>query len=150
MRAIEHFLSRMVPEDGFADPLLRVSLSLIFIIGGFGHFFAHHLMLSRIEESPWRDIVLLFGDPSLALWASGLIFILAGNSLALGWMTRLSSLLLLLTLVPITLAIHIAPGHIGPLFKNVAIIGALGYVFLRGPGRYALDNESAKSYEQLD
>lgn len=150
MRAIENFLLRMVPEEGLADPLLRVSLSRIFIIGGFGHFFAQDLMLSRIEGSPWQDNVPLFGEPWFGLWASGLIFILAGTSLALGWTTRLWSLFLLLTLVPITLALQLAPWHIGPLFTNLAIMGALGYIFLRGRGRYALNNEPAKSYEQLD
>lgn len=75
----------------------------------------------------------------MLLWLSGFIFIVAGATLAFGWMTRLSALALFATLVPITIAIHIAPDHVGPLFKNIAILGALLYVFLNGAGRYPVD-----------
>ncbi len=50
-------------------------------------------------------------------------------------------LALFVTLVPITLAIHVAPGHMGPFFKNIAILGALIHFFFKGPGRYSLDKE---------
>lgn len=145
LRTIDDWLAVSDKVRDFADPALRVSVSLIFIIGGAGHFFAHVEMLARVEDSPWRGIVARIGDPSFLLWVSGIVFIIAGAALALGWMSRLAALALFftlvpITLVPITLAIHIAPGHVGPLFKNVALLGALFYIFARGPGRYALDN----------
>ncbi|HAL90001.1 MAG TPA: DoxX family protein [Erythrobacter sp.] len=121
------------------DPVFRLSLSLIFVIGGVGHFLAHEYMLDRMALSPWKDHVVLIGDASILLWLSGLVFIGAGTSLALGWMTRLSCTALFLTLVPITFAIHIAPGHTGPLLKNIAILGALAFVFVRGPGSHSMD-----------
>ena len=64
--------------------------------------------------------------------------------MALGWMTRLSALVLFITLVPVTIAIHVVPdtSHVGPLFKNVAILGALLLIFARGPGAYAFDNRA--------
>ena len=34
---------------------------------------------------------------------------------------------------------HIAPGHMGPLFKNIAIIGASLYFYANGPGRFAIN-----------
>ena len=34
-----------------------------------------------------------------------------------------------------------APGHMGPFFKNIAILGALIHLFFKGPGRYSLDKE---------
>lgn len=63
-------------------------------------------------------------------------------TLALGWMTRVSALVLFVTLIPVTVAIHVVPdtAHVGPLFKNVAILGALLLVWSRGPGAFALDN----------
>lgn len=145
LRTINDKLTVSANVRDFADPVLRVSVSLIFIIGGAGHFFAHDVMLARMEDSPWRGIVAGIGDPSLLLWVSGIVFIIAGVALALGWMSRLAALALFLTLVPITLAIHIAPGHVGPLFKNVALLGALFFMFARGPGRYALDNARPSS-----
>lgn len=53
-----------------------------------------------------------------------------------GALTRLAALALFVTLVPITLSIHIAPGHVGPLLKNVAILGGLVHFMVRGPGGY--------------
>ncbi|MEH6759045.1 MAG: DoxX family protein [Parasphingorhabdus sp.] len=123
------------------DPIFRITTSLIFVIGGFGHFGAHPHMLARMEDSPWRDAVNMIGDPSLLLWTSGAVFIVFGTALAFGYLTRISALLILLTLIPITLAIHIAPGHTGPLFKNIAIMGALLYFYANGPGRFAIDRQ---------
>jgi putative oxidoreductase len=125
-----------------ADPLFRVLTSLIFIIGGLGHFGQHQMMLDRMAESPWAGTVAMIGDPSWLLWLSGGVFVACGITLALGWMTRASALALFVTLVPVTVAIHFAPGHVGPLFKNVAILGALFLLWAKGPGAYALDRSA--------
>ena len=122
------------------DPVFRVATSLIFIIGGIGHFAAHDDMLQRMEESPWRGVVGIIGDPSWLLWLSGVVFVIFGITLALGFLTRISALLILVTLIPITIAVHVAPGHAGPLFKNIAIMGALLYFYANGPGCFAIDN----------
>lgn len=123
------------------DLLFRELTSLIFIIGGLGHFGQHQTMLDRMAESPWAPVVASIGDPSILLWLSGIAFVLAGITLALGWMTRISALVLFVTLVPVTIAIHVVPdtSHVGPLFKNVAILGALLFFWASGPGAYALD-----------
>lgn len=149
LRIVDDWLAVGAVIRHLADPVLRVSVSMIFVIGGAGHFFAHDAMLARMEASPWRDIVAMVGDSSLLLWISGGIFIIAGLALALGWMSRLAALALFVTLLPITLAIHVAPGHIGPLFKNIAIMGALFYIFAQGPGRYALDKAQPTSSVKL-
>lgn len=142
LTAIERWLEPGAPTKALIDPLFRLLTSLIFIIGGLGHFGQHDVMLERMKESPWSETVNLIGDPSLMLWLSGIAFVVAGMTLALGWMTRLSALMLFITLVPVTIAIHVVPdtSHVGPLFKNVAILGALLLIFSRGPGAFALDN----------
>jgi len=129
---------------GVYDVLFRLSLSLIFIIGGLGHFGRADDMLARMAESPWRDAISSVGDPLLLLHLSGAVFVAAGFTLVAGWLTRLSALALFITLVPITITIHVAPGHVGPLLKNVAILGALTLIMVRGPGMYALDNRSTR------
>ncbi len=123
------------------DPLFRVLTSLIFVVGGLGHFHQHDVMLARMEESPWRPVIKMIGDPSMLLWLSGIAFVTTGLTLAVGWMTRASALILFATLVPVTIAIHVVPdtSHVGPLFKNVAILGALLFFWANGPGAYALD-----------
>jgi putative oxidoreductase len=140
--AIERWLEPGGKTKALVDPVFRVLTSLIFIIGGLGHFRQHGMMLERMEDSPWRDVVHAIGDPSVLLWLSGVAFVAAGVTLALGFLTRASALVLFVTLVPVTLAIHVVPDpeHVGPLFKNIAILGALLLIWARGPGAYALDN----------
>ncbi|HVH18384.1 MAG TPA: DoxX family protein, partial [Myxococcota bacterium] len=73
------------------------------------------------------------------LYASGVTLVAGGIALLLGYRTREAAILLFLTLVPITLSVHIAPGHTGPLLKNVALFGGLIHFAVRGPGAIALD-----------
>ena len=115
-----------------AIAIFRFTLSLIFIVGGLGHFVQLQEMLDRMAESPWQEQIEMIGDPSMLLWLSGAAFIFFGLLLMLGVMQRLSALVLFITLVPITLSIHIAPGHVGPLLKNVAILGGLVLVYANG------------------
>lgn len=142
IRALENRLEPGARTRSMIDPLFRLATSLIFIIGGLGHFGQHRMMLDRMAQSPWSPVVDRFGDPSMLLWLSGIAFTVAGLALALGWMTRLSALVLFVTLVPVTVTIHVVPetAHVGPLFKNVAILGALLLIWSRGPGAFALDN----------
>ncbi|WP_051054961.1 DoxX family protein [Afipia broomeae] len=126
-------------NSNFSDLVFRVCLSLIFIIGGLGHFVEHRQMLERMAESPWANTINTIGDPSVLLWISGAIFVPAGVALAVGFMTRLSSVALFVTLVPITITMHVAPGHAGPLFKNIAILGALIHFVFNGSGAVAID-----------
>lgn len=142
--ALENWLAPGPCATALVDPLFRVLTSLIFIVGGLGHFGQHKVMLDRMAESPWAPFVDAIGDPSMLLWLSGLAFVVAGLTLAVGWMTRASAIVLFVTLVPVTIAVHVVPdtSHVGPLFKNVAILGALLLIWARGPGAYALDNRA--------
>ena len=96
-------------------------------------------MLARLNDSPWLDLVSAIASPSLLLTLSGGTLLAGGGALLLGLKTRYAAALLFVTLVPITFAIHIAPGHVGPLLKNVAILGGLIHFFVRGPGAFSLD-----------
>lgn len=129
-----------VHSEGAIDVIFRVSLSLIFIIGGLGHFGRQQWMLERLQASPWLHLVEAIGQPVFYLEASGLIMIVAGVALFAGLFTRLSATLLFVTLVPITFVIHVAPDHVGPLFKNVAILGALLHFIAYGASRNSLDS----------
>lgn len=141
---LENWLEPGPGTKATVDLLFRILTSLIFIIGGLGHFGQHDVMLERMAESPWAPLVGQIGDPSMLLWLSGFAFVIAGVTLALGWMTRASALVLFFTLIPVTIAIHVVPdtSHVGPLFKNVAILGALLLIWARGPGALALDNRA--------
>lgn len=139
LQKLEQIVTPPAAVRDVVTPVFRILTSLIFVIGGLGHFGQHTEMLERISESPWRGMVARIGDPSMLLWLSGAAFVVAGITLAAGWMTRISSIVLFVTLVPITLAIHLAPGHVGPLFKNIAILGALTYFWANGAGAFSLE-----------
>lgn len=141
MLKIETYLKSFGKYSPKSDMVFRIAISLIFIVGGLGHFGEHQYMLDRMATSPWVGVVNSIGDPSVLLWMSGAVFVVAGLALAVGYKTRLAALALFATLVPITLAIHVAPGHVGPFFKNIAILGALAHFFFSGPGHYAMDKE---------
>ena len=144
LHTIERALNPGPSTSRLIDPVFRVLTSLIFVVGGMGHFFQDRMMLDRMAESPWQPLVSKLGDPLVLLWLSGAVFVIFGAALALGWMTRLSALLILITLLPVTITTHVVPdnSHVGPLFKNIAIIGALLLLLARGPGSYAIDNLS--------
>jgi putative oxidoreductase len=133
--------SRYAP---LADVVFRVATSLIFIIGGMGHLIQDDVMMARIEASPWLELVHAIGDPLILLYLSGVVMAVAGALLAIGYRTKLAALALFVALVPITFVIHIAPDHVGPLFKNVAILGALIHFMVRGAGAYSIDERVPK------
>lgn len=55
MRELSRIDAWLAPGEqlrSWFNPVFRVTTSLIFIIGGIGHFAAHDYMLERMEESP--------------------------------------------------------------------------------------------------
>ncbi len=52
--------------------------------------------------------------------------LIAGISLLLGFKTKMASIILIAVLIPITLTVQVGQmTSLGPLFKNVAILGGL-------------------------
>ena len=82
MRLVQQSLQLLKANAGVSDPIFRVCLSLIFIVGGLGHFVEHRQMLERMAESPWTSTINSIGNPSVLLWVSGAIFVPAGVALA--------------------------------------------------------------------
>lgn len=122
-----------------SDVVFRLLFSLIFVVAGMGHFFQRDAMLARLDEAPLGHLARLFGPPEALMLASGVVLVVGGLALAAGIATRLAAVALFATLIPITATVHLGdPEHVGPLFKNVALLGGLVHFAVRGPGAGAL------------
>ncbi|MGO3689700.1 MAG: DoxX family protein [Psychroflexus halocasei] len=122
--------------------LLRMMLSLIFIVASLNHLLQLEKTVGRIESAKFGMIGNLMGPPEVAVIASGIIMLIAGLSLLIGFKTKLAAIALIIVLIPITLTIQIGQvSSLGPLFKNVAILGGLLVFALNDFSKQKITNE---------
>jgi len=120
-----------VEVSGFSVRLLRVMVSLIFIVASLNHLINTDKAVARIENAKFGALGHLLGPPEISVIASGVVMLLAGIALAVGFKTKWSALLLIFMLIPITLTIQVGQmATVGPLFKNIAILGGLLFFVL--------------------
>lgn len=106
--------------------LLRIMLSLIFIVASTSHFLNTEKTVNRIEKANLGFIGNILGTPETAVILSGIVMLVAGVSLLIGFRIRIAAILLIAILIPITLTVQVGQmTTLGPLFKNVAILGGL-------------------------
>ncbi|WP_366184405.1 DoxX family protein [Flavobacterium ovatum] len=106
--------------------LLRVMLSFIFIVASINHLFNTEKTVHKLEVATMGFLGKLLGPPELAIILSGIVMLMAGFSLLIGFKTRFAAILLITLLIPITVTVQVGQtATLGPLFKNVAILGGL-------------------------
>ena len=124
-----------------SDVLFRVLFSVVFVVGGMGHFGNSEVMLAALEAAPNGHLANMFGPPDLLLSLSGVAMIAGGVALAVGFLARWAALGLILIVIPITLTVHFGdPTHIGHIMKNLALLGGLIHFAVRGAGAYSIDS----------
>jgi putative oxidoreductase len=106
--------------------LFRSLTSLIFIYGGIKHLSHPDGIFKRIATSTVY-LYLQYGEVfKAAILLSGLMMVVGGLALMLGYKSRSAAMLLLSILIPITLTTQLENlNDLGPFFKNVAISGSL-------------------------
>ncbi|MBO0341347.1 MAG: DoxX family protein [Bacteroidota bacterium] len=111
--------------------VLRVMVSLIFIVASLNHLINTDKAVARIENAKFGVLGNLLGSPEVSVIASGVVMLLAGIALAIGFRTKWAAILLIVMLIPITLTIQVGQmSTVGPLFKNIAILGGLLFFVL--------------------
>lgn len=120
------FQERKLEVSYTSVEILRIMLSLIFIVASANHFFKLEKTVQRIEKANFGFIGHILGSPETAVILSGIVMFVAGASLLIGYKTKLAALLLIVVLIPITATIQVGQTTtLGPLFKNIAILGGL-------------------------
>ncbi len=111
--------------------LLRLTLGLLFIYGGAGKLFG-------ILGGPGIEMFsgMVWGSVAIA-YLVGIVELLAGIGLIIGFMPRHSALLLIIVMVFAIFMVHNPFSNIGNLMDaliRLTIIGGLAQILLSGPG----------------
>lgn len=106
--------------------ILRLMLSGIFVVAGANHVLAPEGVAKRLMASSMYEFFPSWIDPEFLAVASGVALLIGGFLLLTNQYTRYAAILLLALLIPITISVQLQGFQtLGPLFKNVAIAGAL-------------------------
>lgn len=105
----------------------RMLIGLLFVFSGVG------ILMNGVEGT--AGMIEAKGLPlaMLLAWAVVAVKILAGAALMVGYKTEKAALALLLFTLLTVIFYHLSLEDIG-LFKNLAIMGGLMYVYVYGPG----------------
>lgn len=123
----------------WAAPIGRFLFSLIFVLSGFKHFSAELVGYAANSGVPMANVLVPL---------SGLMAIVGGLSVLLGFHARIGALLLVLFLVPVTFMMHnfwavtdpqMAGMQMAHFMKNLALIGGAVYIYCMGSGPFSLD-----------
>ena len=122
----------------------RILFSLAFIMLGFGHLFNYQAM-SQYAASVGVPA------PTVAVIVSGIMIVLGGLSVALGYRAKIGVLLLAIFLIPVTFMMHAFWGLEDPMqsqlqmvmfLKNLSMLGGALIIYYFGTGPLSLDRES--------
>lgn len=132
--------------DLLVATLFRVLFSLIFFGAGMKHVFFPQKIVDRLAESSSAEFLAAIVPLSFLVVLTGVVLLVGGVSLLLGFWTKRAALVLILVLIPITLSVQTAGGEsMGPLFKNIALLGALIHFAWFGTSGWSLDRHFGRS-----
>jgi putative oxidoreductase len=119
----------------------RILFSAIFIISSFKHFFPQTIQYAASQGVPY---------PSILVPLSGVIALLGGLSVLVGYKARLGAWLLVIFLIPVTLMMHkfwdVSNASAATLqqimfLKNLSMLGGAFLIAYFGAGPLSIDRE---------
>jgi putative oxidoreductase len=120
----------------------RLLFSLVFLISGLTLFSAADIGYAASEGLPLAGVLVP---------VSGVLSILGGVSILIGYKTRIGATMIIVFLVPVTLLFHhfwtvTDPGarsiQMVDFMKNISILGGALMILVHGPGEYSLDSRA--------
>jgi putative oxidoreductase len=115
------------------EPLGRIFISLIFLLGGIGKIFNQEGTIAYMEN---------FGVPGGLLIPAIIIEILFPILVIIGYKTKISALVLAFMAIIFAFIFHFNFSNqmeVMAFTKNLAIAGGFLIIFFHGPGKYSLD-----------
>ncbi len=122
-------------------PVGRFLFSLIFIMSGINHFSSETIGYAASEGVPMANIMVPL---------SGVMALVGGLSILLGYYARVGALLLILFLVPVTFAMHdfwtindpmMRQMQMIQFMKNLALFGGAILIAFYGAGPKSMDHK---------
>lgn len=123
----------------FAETAFRILFSSIFVAAGTMHLAFPDRVARRLAAAPLSRLVTWVAPPATLVTAAGVVLLIGGLALLFGLGTRLAAAALIAVVVPITVTVQLGSGELGPLFKNVAILGGLVHFAVVGTEGVALE-----------
>lgn len=121
--------------------VFRILLSLIFLVAGFNHLLQPEKVSEKLDKAMMGDTVLWIASPQTLVLLAGAGLLIGGLALLLGLRTKWAALLLIAIIIPISISTQIGnPEGLGPLFKNVGLLGGLIFFFYNPSIAIGLDN----------
>ena len=111
----------------------RIFISLIFLVAGIGKILNYEGTIGYMES---------FGVPGYLLIPAIIIEILFPLLIIVGYKTKLSSIILSLFSILLAIIFHTDFSNqmqLMSFLKNFAIAGGFLIIFVRGPGKYSID-----------
>ena len=126
-------------DDPF-EAVFRVMLSGIFLVAGTNHLLRPDLITGRLKNAPLSWLATWMASPDVLVWMAGGALLVGGLGLLTGFKTRLAAAGLLLVVLPITLTVQVGRmSTLGPLFKNIGLMGGLLYFATHGSWTWSVD-----------
>jgi len=128
----------------------RILFSIIFIMSSFGHFSEQTIGYAASKGVPAAGVLVPL---------SGIIELLGGLSIVLGYKIKWGAWLIVLFLLPVTFMLHnfwtisdpmAQQMDMAAFMKNISMIGAALIIAYHGAGPLSLDNRAANSSAMLN